>query len=106
VVREVGSASPDDLGTRARAADDDLRGVHKADLFWLVMPEEGSTSTGAWVELGYALAKFPSRMMIHDCAILVSGRSRKCIFADLADHRFADHDEALAYIIGRWGRKS
>ena len=51
-VRNAGTGSPDDPGVRSRAALADLRGVERAEVFWLVQPE--NSSTGAWVELGVA----------------------------------------------------
>ena len=79
-VREVGNASPDDPNIRREAALADLRGVERAEIFWLLKPT--NASTGAWVELGAALmlrkyrpGKYP--------VIVVSGVSKKCIFADL-----------------------
>ena len=105
VVRRAGSASPDDLDVRRAAAESDLRGVERSDLMWLVQPDEASTSTGAWVELGYAHALKDLRgrsVGVRAAAppvLVVSGASKKCIFSDLADHRFASHDDALAFIL-------
>jgi hypothetical protein len=98
-VRQVGNASPDDPGIRRSAALADLGGVAKARVVWLVQPEVTSTSTGAWVELGHALA-YRDLVQKSSKTIVVSGASRKCIFSDLADVRFESHEEALEYIIG------
>lgn len=99
-VREVGNASPDDVTIRRDAALADLSGVSRARVLWLVQPDASSSSTGAWVELGYALA-------LRGCetpnsghrTIIASGSSKKCIFSDLADYRFESHDDALKFII-------
>lgn len=92
-VRSAGSGSPDDDELRKACARADLLGVEACDVFWIVKPDEGSTSTGAWVELGHALA-FGGKTTV------ASGTSRKCIFADLVDHDFDDHEEALAFLLG------
>src|SRR5271154_7005697 len=55
-VRKAGSGSPDDKDIRRSAALADLEGVVMADVVWISQPEGSSTSTGVWVELGYALA--------------------------------------------------
>jgi hypothetical protein len=107
-VRRAGNvASPDDPAVRRAAATEDLKGVATADVIWLVQPEGSSTSTGAWVELGYALCEREYRlatvMKIGECVttplhIVVSGTSRKCIFSDLADYRFQSHEDAFDFI--------
>lgn len=117
-VRAAGNvASPEDPATRRSAALLDLEGVATADVLWLVQPEGSSTSTGAWVELGFALALRMNATTVRALhldgslaksleyttrsglpVIVVSGTSRKCIFADLADYRFQSHDDALDYI--------
>jgi len=101
-VRAAGNvASPDDPQVRREAALADLEGVATADVFWLVQPEGSATSTGCWVELGYALALQAlgmSRPRGIYGPIVVSGSSKKCIFADLADYRFQSHDDALDFI--------
>jgi hypothetical protein len=116
-VRAAGNvASPDDPQVRREAALADLEGVATADVFWLVQPDSTSTSTGSWVELGFALALRVNVPMAHVLGgnegirhvlagerpglprIVVSGASRKCIFADLCDYRFREHDDALDFI--------
>ena len=94
-VREAGNASPDDLVVRKAAAEADLHGVETADVLWLIQPE--NASTGAWVELGYALGL---RRAFKKPVVVVSGVSKRCIFADLADHRFDSHDDAFTFIKG------
>ena len=103
-VRKAGSGSPDDKDIRRSAALADLEGVVMADVVWISQPEGSSTSTGVWVELGYALAKREYKGGTHGPKIVVSGTSMKCIFADLADFRFMSHEDALDFIIKDLGR--
>jgi len=103
-VRSAGNASLDDPRIRTSAAKADLRGVETADVVWLIQPE--NASTGAWVELGYALALKEAENSKHAAKrprIVVSGASTRCIFADLADDRFTDHDDAFVFIRGMLG---
>ncbi len=76
---------------RTKYAVDDWRAVREADLVWLLAPE--NPSTGAWVELGLALAG--------QIEVIVSGPARhRSIFAALATEY--DHDEdAFAAIVVR-----
>lgn len=78
---------------RGHAAKD-IEGVREADLFWMLVPS--GRGVGAWVELGAAIIRS------HDCdvkpGIVVSG-DLSCIFTELADKRFATHDEALAWLL-------
>jgi hypothetical protein len=98
-VRAAGNvASPDDPAVRREAALADLEGVATADVFWLVQPNPTSTSTGSWVEIGFALGLRTKLERLGLPKIVVSGTSRKCIFADLADYRFQSHDDALEFI--------
>lgn len=98
-VRAAGDASPDDDGVRERAALADLRGVVSSDLTWVRQPE--NPSTGAWVELGCALVMKEGGFPLERRPLLVvSGSSRKCIFSDLADHRFTRHEDALEFVLG------
>ena len=91
-VRREGGGSPNDPTVRRTCALQDLKAVEECDLFWLVKPAETSTSTGAWVELGCALSD-PAKYTV------ASGASEKCIFADLVDHSFVDHMQALEHIL-------
>ena len=105
-VRQVGDASPDDPDIRRGAALADLEGVFTADVLWLLQPDASSTSTGAWVELGYGLGC--ARCRLHDertlHRIVASGSSRRCIFTDLADYRFQSHDDAFDFITKDLGK--
>lgn len=107
-VRAAGNvASPSDPQVRREAALADLEGVATADVFWLVQPDETSTSTGSWVEIGAAITR---RDLLREFSrrgisvpstgptVVVSGSSRKCIFSDLADYRFHSHTDALDFI--------
>lgn len=70
---------------------EDLRGVAKADIFWLLAPE--AQSTGCWTELGYALAL--------SVPILVSGVARRRnVFTHLSTHEFESHDLAIDFLRG------
>ncbi len=89
-IRAAGDANPADDAIREKAANEDLDGVESADIFWLMVPAQKG-SAGAWVELGYAIAR--------DMRIVISGEFRKCIFTSLADEMFDTHEAALAHII-------
>jgi hypothetical protein len=57
LIEAVGSANPPDA-TRDECWDwaiDDLKGVRDAEVLWFLVPE--TEGAGAWVELGYALAR-------------------------------------------------
>ena len=80
---------------RRHYADEDLRGVERADLVWVLAPE--AASTGSWTELGAALIL--RRLGLGAGVIVVSGPAReRSIFAVHADFE-TDHDlEALDWI--------
>jgi len=85
-VRAAGEALHD--AVRRRSASDDLGGVARADVLWLLAPDV--PSTGAWVELGYALGGGHCGVRRR---IVVSGPARpRCVFAALADVE-CDSDE-------------
>ena len=96
-VREAGSASPDDAAVRRHAAEADLGGVDRCELYWLIKPDASNPSTGAWVELGSALTLKRLRETRQPVTV-ASGASQKCIFADLCDHNFMEHEDAFAFI--------
>jgi hypothetical protein len=74
------------VGERRAYARSDLDGVFEADFLWLIAPEVGTT--GAWVELGAALA--------YGKTIVVSGpQLSKTIFSELATFRCKTHEEAV-----------
>jgi hypothetical protein len=90
------------MAERAETAARDLAAVAEARLFWLMLPQE--KTEGAHVELGTALTLRALLPMLgrQGPEIVVSGPildSR--LFPARADHIFADHDEALAYVVGR-----
>lgn len=76
--------------TRHACALDDMRGVLRADLVWILAPQPTNVSCGCWVELGMALAA--------SSTIVVSGPWKRCIFADLTPHRYDHHDVAFSWI--------
>jgi len=75
-VEAVGSANPPDatLEERWDWAIDDFAGIDRADVLWLLVPAEGGA--GAWVELGYALAKRKP--------VICSGCHERSIFTAMA----------------------
>ncbi len=83
---------------RAECAARDLAAVAEARLFWLMLPQE--KTEGAHVELGVALALrafgLPGREVIVSGPMLDSR-----LFPARADRIFAEHGEALAYVVGR-----
>lgn len=76
-IAQVGAANPRDAAAeqRCRWSAQDLREVHRADVLWLLCPPAGTTTCGAWVELGYAYASALS--------IVASGDTRQSIFTSL-----------------------
>jgi hypothetical protein len=95
------------LEVQQKHARADLKGVRTADLVWGLGTDLGGT--GMWVELGFAMA-LRETDRAHECArdpkrvppfpdIVYSGPPRT-IFTSLPGQKtFADHDEALAYIL-------
>lgn len=79
---EHGSLSAEEMSSCAR---DDYEGVQIADIFVLLAPQK--PSTGAWAELGIALA--------YGCRIFIAGPCDKCIFTWLPECRKFDTDEDL-----------
>lgn len=78
-------------GQKVEASLRDLKGVDECDVFWLLAPKEGGA--GCWLEMGYALAKSVPMYV-------VSGAVDRTIFASLPGiARFAEHDEALQYLL-------
>lgn len=77
---------------RRLRASEDLDGVRQARIMWLLAPD--NQSTGAWVELGYALAL--------GVMVVVSGpAAKRCVFASLTHVEFSTDAEAWAYIVTR-----
>ena len=89
-IDRVGAASPTDPAVRADAARADLDAIDRADVVWLLAPHPGSTSTGAWTELGYALAKGKR--------VVVSGDATRSIFVSGAEAEVATDGDALALL--------
>lgn len=78
------------IEAQRRYAEQDLAGVRRAQVFWLLVPS--TPSIGAYVELGYALG-----LDTRDHGgprVVVSGLPS--LFTSLADERYATHAEAFA----------
>lgn len=84
---------------RRKFALEDLIGVTKADVLWLLAPE-AKGSCGAWVELGFALALRDERgLETPSPVIIVSGSmNKRSIFTELADRLFDTDAEALKWL--------
>ena len=76
---------------RHAAAAAEMAAVARSATIWLLVP--ANTSTGAWVELGIALARSKHTV--------VSGDWRRTIFSEIASCRFDSHDAALAYLVAQ-----
>jgi nucleoside 2-deoxyribosyltransferase len=74
------------IEAQRRFAEQDLAGVRRAQVFWLIAPS--TPSIGAYVELGYALA------LQGGPRVVVSGLPS--LFTSLADVRYDTHAEAFA----------
>lgn len=87
-IRAVGDANPRDAShqDRLRWTMDDIRGVHDAEIFWLLVPT--AHSIGCWAEFAIA---WQGRQHL-----IVSGDWRRTIFTSLADERYGTHEEAFA----------
>jgi hypothetical protein len=85
------------MAERAETAARDLAAVAESRLFWLLLPAR--PSEGAATELGAALTL---RAQGRDVEIVVSGPMLDSrLFPARADHIFAEHTEALAYVVRR-----
>jgi nucleoside 2-deoxyribosyltransferase len=85
---------------QAKFARADLEGVREADLFWALATDLGGT--GMWIETGYAQALAEERRAlgsIYCPRLVVSGPPRTIFTALPGIKTFADHDEALAFIL-------
>jgi hypothetical protein len=91
-VEANGDANPKDvaLGDMIKWSHDDLSGVKKSDIVWLLIPE--NNSAGCWIEYGFALG-------IHK-RVVISGNWKKSIFSALAYERFPNHELALDFFRG------
>lgn len=92
VIKEAGDANPRDASDRDRAAwaYDDLQGVHRADLFWLLVPPIDKPTRGAWIEFGFAQAR--------NKRIICSGDTKQSIFSAIGTE-FADDEWAFAFLL-------
>lgn len=91
-VRELG-AFPRDAVVRHRHAEADLEAIRSSAVFWLLAPRE--RSTGAWVELGVALALRRER---GTPGVLVSWHGAYCLFLEHADVVQATDENAREYL--------
>lgn len=95
-------ARPLTMAERSETAQRDLAAVADARLFWLMLPARASE--GASAELGSALTLRALLPLLgrQGPEIVVSGPMLDSrLFPARADRMFGDHDEALAYVIGR-----
>lgn len=98
-IRRVGGPSPKPGDPqRFASACSDWRAARDANVFWLLAPLPGNTSTGAWVELGVRIENVRSAYSPHRIAkTLISGDAARCIFASLVPE-FETDELALAHI--------
>jgi hypothetical protein len=87
----AGGANPRDATENERHAwtVQDISGVRRSHVFWLLVPEKHSI--GCWAELGVA---YEARRRI-----VISGDWRKSIFTSLAYVALDTHDEAFEYLV-------
>jgi hypothetical protein len=82
----------------SKHALDDFAAIEVCDVFWLVVPNAGTKSLGAWLELGFAIGtrEFGG---LHP-SIVVSGDVSASIFTShpAVGSRFIDHDTAARWI--------
>lgn len=90
---------------REDAGGRDLAAIMNAWLFWLMLPVK--PSEGASTELGVALVvrALGEIVRLPDARrVIVSGpMTDSRLFPALADHIFADHDQALAHVLDLLG---
>lgn len=90
IIRDAGAAVPDNWTQCEAVAADDMEGVRNADALWFLNPDH--CSTGAWTELGMALA--------YEIPIVCSGRGQfPCVFlAAVPDRHTTDLAGAAALL--------
>ncbi len=91
------------LGARERRAKDDLNGVARADVLWLLAPTKRGAS-GAWTEFGYALGmRHAQREMSttdKPLVIVVSGPTwQRTIFTSQADFGHLRDEVAYEHVL-------
>jgi hypothetical protein len=93
VVRAAGSANEGETLSLRAAAEEDLRGVDRAEVFFFAGPAVGSC--GAWFEFGYA---YRSWIVLRDSRVrIILVGDCPSVFAHLADlEKFPDDKSALA----------
>lgn len=86
---------------RLKFALDDLDGVLKADLVWLLAANDKG-ACGSWVELGAALAikrVKHERPGTYPLTVVSGPKHKRTIFTEYADKLFATDDGALEWIV-------
>lgn len=80
---------------RERIKDRCIEAAHACDVFFLLSPNEGHSTIGAWVELGAALAQPRPRQYGSD--IIIAGRVPLTLF--VTSSRWFERDEdAIEYL--------
>lgn len=90
VIRNAGEANPREAPHEARVywSGEDLSGIRKANLVWVVLPAK--PSFGCAFEAGYAIG--------HGQIVIVSGDWRASIFSSQAEARFNEHEHAIDWL--------
>jgi len=96
---ELFDGTPEDqLDPRIRKmqAESDEQAIERADVMWLLAPNQGFTTKGAWFELGFARRAFLAK---HSPIIIVSGPERfQTIFTECAHRFFTSDADALEWL--------
>lgn len=88
-VEVEGCGNPTLLEKRIHFAQKDLSEIDRCGVLWLLVPVEGVSSHGAFLEYGYALAK--SKILIS------SGAQCRSIFLSLRLEFSTDHEVLVTY---------
>jgi hypothetical protein len=98
VIGQVGATNPRDASVSDRRgwSAQDLSELTSADAIWLLCPPPGTTTRGAWVELGCAY----SRALL----IVSSGDTRQSIFTALGVEYGTDEDALDGLLLVAAGR--
>lgn len=93
VLRNGGVANPKDVAINAARewSERDLAAIAEADVFVMLAPLDGAPARGAFVELGFAVARAKATLVV---------RSPSChsIFQSMAEHQASTDFEALAIL--------
>lgn len=102
LVEKVGVANPTEDAVRRQASLFDLDGVERAEVFWLLFPQEKDRGYGTGPELGYALAprKFTRAPGGRSSPLIVTSgvQTKRSIFPVLSDYEVATDEEALTIL--------